>query len=96
MARDDTLEIRIGRDELVIRQRYEAASIANDVLIGVWFIVGSCLFFSGDTSVIATWLFLIGSIQMIIRPVIRLARRVHLQRISDPAVDTATETARDF
>ena len=35
-----------GQEELVIRTRYEALSIANDVLIGLWSLVGSFMFFS--------------------------------------------------
>lgn len=75
------INIRIGHDELVIRQRYEGVSIANDSLIALWFIIGSILFFSPDTTTAGTWLFLIGSVQLLVRPVIRLTRLVHLQRI---------------
>ena len=53
------LHLRIGREELVIRQRYQVISIANDVLIG--------------------------SVEMLIRPVIRLIRHLHLQRLRSPA-----------
>jgi hypothetical protein len=79
---DHSLDVRIGHHELVLSQRYEAASIANDVLIGIWFIVGSIFFFFASMMTAGTVLFLIGSIQMTIRPAIRLARRFHLQRIS--------------
>lgn len=75
------LVMQIGREELVIRQRYEAASIANDVLIGLWFLVGTLFFFDASTVVIGTWLFLFGSIEMLIRPSIRLAQHIHLKRV---------------
>ncbi len=65
----------------MIRQRYEVLSIANDILVGLWFIVGSILFFWPSTSTLAIWLFLIGSIEMIIRPIIRLVRNLHIGRI---------------
>ncbi|MFC7458152.1 YrhK family protein [Brachybacterium sp. GCM10030267] len=78
---DAALQLRFGRHELELSNRYEAASIANDVLIGLWFIIGSICFFSEQLMSLGTWLFLIGSIQMTIRPAIRLARRVHLRRI---------------
>jgi len=74
------LVLHIGHDELVIRQRYETLSIVNDILIGLWFLVGSFLFFSETLSYAGTWLFVIGSVEMLIRPVIRLTRRVHLSR----------------
>ncbi len=70
----------INRDIVVLRDRYEVASIVNDLLIGVWFLVGSVLFFHESTTYAGTWLFVLGSAQLLIRPVIRLSRRVHLQR----------------
>ena len=81
-------------DELVLRQRYEIASILNDLLIAVWFIVGSVLFFSEDTATAGTWLFLVGSVQLAVRPTIRLARRVHLTRVHGAA--GAHESDDDF
>jgi hypothetical protein len=88
------LTFHIGRDELIIRQRYEVASIANDILIALWFIIGSVLFFSAATTTAGTWCFLVGSIELLIRPVIRLARRVHLTRIAGPTA--AVEPGPDF
>ncbi|GAA1459164.1 YrhK family protein [Williamsia maris] len=79
---DSPLTVRIGHDELVIRQRWEVVSIVNDILIAIWFIAGSVLFFGESTTTAGTWLFLVGSIELLIRPMIRLARRVHLQRLN--------------
>ncbi|MEK6462706.1 YrhK family protein [Pseudonocardia tropica] len=81
-SRDLTLDV--GRDELVIRRRYETLGIVNDILIGIWFLVGSILFFSDSTTYTGTWLFVIGSVELLIRPIIRLARHVHLRRIRTP------------
>ncbi|KID30713.1 YrhK-like protein [Prauserella sp. Am3] len=85
--------IRIGNEELIVRRRYEVASIVHDLLIAVWFVVGSVLFFSPETETVGTWLFLLGSIELLIRPIIRLSRRVHLRRFSG---DGPTEAAHDF
>ncbi len=81
MSDHHNLTLHIGHDELIIRQRYEVLSIANDILVGLWFIIGSILFFWASTSTLAIWLFLIGSIEMIIRPIIRLARNLHIGNI---------------
>ena len=88
------LTIHIGRDELIIRKRYEVASIGNDILVALWFIVGSILFFSDATTIAGTWCFLAGSVELLIRPLIRLSRRVHLTRLAGPAA--AVETSQDF
>lgn len=76
-----SLTIRIGPQELVIRRRYEAASIVNDVLIGLWFLIGSVFFFFDSLTRAGTVLFVIGSVEMLIRPVVRLARHLHIQRL---------------
>ena len=76
------IEFRIGHDEVVLRQRYEVASIVNDLLVAVWFVIGSVLFFSDSTATAGTWLFLLGSVQLMVRPMIRLARKVHIQRMT--------------
>jgi hypothetical protein len=74
------LDLRIGHDELVIRNRYETLSITNDFLIGVMFVVGSVLFLWPSTTTVGTCFFIVGSAQLLIRPSIRLARRIHLHR----------------
>ena len=88
------LSFTIGHEELVIRQRWEVVSIVNDILIAVWFIVGSVLFFGETTAVAGTWLFLIGSVELLIRPMIRLARRIHIQRVRQGTA--VSDTSDDY
>ncbi|WP_067968076.1 YrhK family protein [Nocardiopsis trehalosi] len=94
---EEPLVVRVGSDELVLRRRYEVASIANDILVAAWFIGGSILFFFPATTTAGTWMFLAGSVELLIRPVIRLARHVHLRRLGPAAPGTAPpESANDF
>jgi hypothetical protein len=85
-------------EELVLRGRYETLSTVNDLLIAVWFLIGSILFFQESTAYAGTWLFVIGSAQLMIRPIIRLSRRVHLQRVraAHDLAATSTESDDDF
>ncbi len=92
--RNTDIDVPVGRDELVIRNRYETLSIVNDVLIGVLFVVGSVLFLWESTSIVATWFFIAGSVQFLVRPGIRLARRVHLKRFG--AGRDRTDHAGDY
>jgi len=94
MANDEQdISLTVGHEELRIRGIYESISIVNDVMVALWFVVGSVLFFSESTTTAGTWLFLIGSVQLLVRPVIRLSRRIHLGRTG---TSTPRETARDF
>ncbi|MCF8026364.1 MAG: YrhK family protein [Desulfobacteraceae bacterium] len=78
---DTPLTIKIGKEELVIRRRYEVLSIANDFLIAVWFLAGSILFLFPSVEKTGVWLFIIASFQFLLRPSIRLAGNLHLKRI---------------
>lgn len=78
----------IGHRELVIHQRYEVLSIFNDFLIGMWFTIGSfCFFYDGTIQTIGVWLFIIGSIQLLIRPAIRLHRYIYFKQLPDTDQD---------
>ncbi|PDP84432.1 hypothetical protein CQJ94_27540 [Glycomyces fuscus] len=91
------LVLHVGGDELVIRRRYETASIVNDILIALWFIAGSIMFFSEAWTTAGTWCFLIGSVELLIRPAIRLSRQLHIRRVrsSSPSA-TGEESSQDF
>ncbi|MDF4252636.1 YrhK family protein [Streptomyces sp. WMMB303] len=79
--RSGNLTLHLGKEELVVRQRYETTSIANDVLIAVWFLIGSIMFFSSEWTRTGTWCFVFGSVELLIRPVIRLTRQLHIQKM---------------
>ncbi|MEU2604110.1 YrhK family protein [Streptomyces albus] len=90
-----TLTLHIGHEELVVRRRYEAASVVNDALIAAWFLVGSVMFLSPDWTRTGTWFFILGSIELMIRPVIRLSRQLHLTRIRG-GVQGTTVSDQDY
>ncbi|MFD6095744.1 YrhK family protein [Nocardiopsis flavescens] len=93
-----SLVVRVGREELVVRRRYEALSIANDTLIALWFIAGSIMFFSSAWTTAGTWCFLAGSVELLVRPLIRLTRLVHVRRIRSAggSATAAQESSMDF
>ena len=75
------ITITLGRQ--VIRRRFEVHSILNDLFIAVWFALDSVFFFESLYNLgISLWLFLIGSLQLGIRPALRLSRRTQLQRMT--------------
>ena len=76
---DQTVRMTIGRDELVIEDRYQTLAILNEILLGAMFLVGSVLFLGQSTKTGGIVLFIVGSVLMLVRPTIHLARRVHLK-----------------
>lgn len=84
---ENDIQIRIGHKEVVLRRRYEVLSIVNDIFIAIWFVIGSVLFFSSETSTVGTWFFLVGSIQFLARPAIRFIRHVHIRHAGSGPTD---------
>lgn len=80
---DNPLTLTIGNEQVIIRRRYEVLSIANDFLIAIWFLIGSILFLWPSQATTATWFFIIGSAQFLVRPALRLASHIHLQRLPE-------------
>lgn len=77
------LSLRLGRRQVDIERRWEAASILNDVLVGVWFVAGSVLNFFADLQTVGLVLYLLGSLQLLARAFLRLGRRVYVRRMNE-------------
>lgn len=76
------IDVDIGHHEITVGKRYGFIYTLNDILIAVWFIIGSIFFFWDSTQEAGTWLFLIGSVELLIRPIIRISRNSHLKHIN--------------
>lgn len=78
---DETIDVDLQTHTVVIHERYEHLRILSDLLLGVWFLVGSVMFFYAHWTYWGTWLFVAGSVQMIIGPFIKIVQRVHLGKL---------------
>jgi hypothetical protein len=87
------ITLTLGNQELVLRQRFELLSIINDIGIFLFFTVGSIAFYWHELFNVGVTLFVIGSVQLGIRPLIRLTRRIQLRGLTR---GTPNEVARDF
>ncbi|MBA2174996.1 YrhK family protein [Halobacillus locisalis] len=70
----------MGRHGLFFKKRYEVLYTLNDFLLGIWYLLGSiCLYFeiSKEWGIL---LFMLGSIQILIRPSIRIIHRFHVKK----------------
>jgi hypothetical protein len=85
--------LQLGEQEIVLRQRFELISIINEIGIAIFFTAGSIAFYFEELFTLGVTLFVIGSVQLGIRPVIRLGRRVQLRTITR---GMPSEVARDF
>lgn len=89
----EAVTISLGNQEIVLRQRYELLSIINDIGIFLFFTVGSIAFYWHDLFNLGVTLFVIGSVQLGFRPILRFFRRVQLRSLTK---GMPHEVARDF
>lgn len=82
------ITVTFGHEQIIIERRYETISILNDLMLGVEFLVGSVFFLYPNMQTAGVWVFIMGSAQLMIRPLIRLARHLHLRRIPHHPHDT--------
>ncbi|WP_269091770.1 YrhK family protein [Priestia megaterium] len=52
----------------------------NDFLIGICFLISSILFFYDSLKNIGIWLFILGILQLLIRPTIKLVHDFYLRK----------------
>jgi hypothetical protein len=75
------LDVDIGQDHIVIQRRYDALGAVNDLLIAIWFLIGSFFFLKESLTTDGTWLFILGSAQLLIKPLIKLVSLIHVGRV---------------
>ncbi|MFW2514309.1 YrhK family protein [Demequina sp. SO4-13] len=71
------LSIRVGRKQIDVERRWEAVSILNDIMTGLWFLTGSILNVLDVGDDLPLYFYLAGSSQLLARAFFRLERRIH-------------------
>lgn len=79
-SKDKYIEIKMGRHNLFFKKGYDLSYTINDLLLGLWFLVGSIFFLYESLKDWGVYLFILGSVQMLIRPTIRLIHRFQLRK----------------
>lgn len=79
--KENELDLEIGNRYIVIQRRYEFIGAFNDLLIAIWFLVGSIFFLNDSLMESGTWLFIVGSAQFLIKPLIKVASLIHVSGI---------------
>ena len=75
------LELDLGREHIIVHRRYEVVGAINDLLIAIWFLIGSFFFLSNSLVERGTWLFIVGSAQLLIKPALKLASLIHVRQV---------------
>ena len=76
---EEYLDIKAGRFRIYFHKRYKLITTVNDLLIGLFFVVGSVLNFFTDTSIYGKSLYLCGSVLLGSRPILRIMHDTSLR-----------------
>lgn len=80
MDSKNEFDLDIGQRHIVIQRRYEALGALNDLFIAIWFLIGSFFFLNDALVESGTWLFIVGSAQLIIKPLLKLLSLIHVSK----------------
>ncbi|MDQ0208894.1 YrhK family protein [Alkalicoccobacillus murimartini] len=73
------IDLQAGIFRFFFRKRYRLITTVNDLLIGFFFVVGSCLNFSSQLETYGNTLYLCGSLLLASRPVLRMMHDTSLR-----------------
>ncbi|UOR10859.1 YrhK family protein [Halobacillus amylolyticus] len=79
-SKQDYVDIKMGNHDLFVKKGYDMMYTINDFLLGMWFLIGSIFFYFESLKDWGVTLFVLGSVQMLIRPTIRLFHRFQLRK----------------
>lgn len=77
---NDFLNLQLGKIEVAFNKRYRFISLLNDLTLGLEFLIGSILFLFESTKSMGHILFIIGSIQLLGRPIIKIMHAFYISR----------------
>lgn len=66
------LDIQVGTYELSFNKKYRFIALLNDFTLGLFFLIGSVFFLFESTKTAGVILFIIGSAQLLARPIIKI------------------------
>lgn len=88
----DFLNLQMGKFEVAFNKRYRFISLLNDLTLGLEFLIGSILFLFESTKTLGNILFIIGSLQLLGRPIIKIIHAFYISRRSQGNLNEKTSS----
>lgn len=76
--KEEDIEIKSGRFRLYFQNRYTLISLVNDILTGVFYIIGSLATLTDIPDIYGTYLYLIGGAFLTARPILKIFHNVFI------------------
>lgn len=76
-------DIQIGTFEVSFNKKYQIISLLNDLTLGLEFLIGSIFFLFEDLKTAGVVLFIIGSAQLLSRPIIKIFHAFRFSHVQE-------------
>lgn len=76
--KEEDIEIKSGRFRLYFQNRYTLISLVNDILTGIFYIIGSLATLTDIPDIYGTYLYLIGGVFLTARPMLKIFHNVFI------------------
>ncbi|WP_019415835.1 YrhK family protein [Paenisporosarcina sp. TG20] len=87
----DFFYFHMGTFEVSFDKKYRIIALLNDLTLGLEFLIGSILFLSESTQTAGVILFIIGSVQLLSRPLLKILHAFHFSRKNRTYFDNSSE-----
>jgi len=91
-------EFDIGSFGVFFNKKYHLVSTVNDLMLGIWFVAGSVFFLFHSTMMAGTILFILGSLQLLARPILKLLHGFFIRKETEQEMkeDTPSEIIEEL
>lgn len=76
--KEEDIEIKTGRFRLYFQNRYTLISLTNDILTGIFYLIGSIATLTPIPDIYGTYLYLIGGFFLTARPILKIFHNVFI------------------
>lgn len=76
--KEEDIEIKTGRFRLYFQNRYTLISLTNDILTGIFYIIGSLATLTPIPDIYGTYLYLVGGFFLTARPILKIFHNVFI------------------
>lgn len=76
--KEEDIEIKTGRFRLYFQNRYTLISLTNDILTGIFYMIGSLATLTPIPDIYGTYLYLIGGFFLTARPILRIFHNIFI------------------
>jgi len=76
--KEEDIEIKTGRFRLYFQNRYTLISLTNDILTGIFYMIGSLATLTPIPDIYGTYLYLIGGFFLTARPILKIFHNVFI------------------